>query len=307
MPSRARKKPPPKRAKRSLLARRQLSIPRLQLEPHHLDIAALALVACGIFLAGVAYLHWSGGALGSNAVLAMRFVLGALGYAVPAAMLVGGGLILARELRPPGRPMRTGTLCLIAALTLILAAGTLGIGPGMARGHEFWQPHAFESRGGAVGQAELWLASHLISTLGAQILSIFLLIAGLLLVSGATVAGVIRMTGEGVAESSRALRRTTLDGRQGLRGLATRHPADRASAAAAEEAARESAAALDELVPPEPDTAELVVRATHVEAPPIEPQDDEPVQADEDEARAGRTEAEAVIARFWVAGPGTAT
>ncbi len=282
MASRARKKPPPKRAKRSLLARRQLSISRLQLEPHHLDIAALALVACGIFLAGVAYLHWSGGALGSNAVLAMRFVLGAVGYAVPAGMLLGGGLLLARELRPPGRPMRTGTLCLTAALTLMLAAGTLGIGPGMAHGHGFWQPHVFESRGGAVGQAEVWVASHLLSTLGAQILSVFLLIAGLLLVSGATLAGLVRLTGEGVAETSRALLRTTHDGRQGLRGRMAGQSADQASGTAADEAARESAAALDALVPPEPDTAELVVRATHVEAPPIDPSDDDSVRAEED-------------------------
>ena len=64
------------------------------------------MIACGIFLAGVAYLHWSGGALGSAAVLAMRFAFGALGYAVPAALLLAGGLILARDLRPPARPMR---------------------------------------------------------------------------------------------------------------------------------------------------------------------------------------------------------
>ncbi len=283
MASRARKKPPPKRAKRSLLARPQLALSRLQLEPHHLDIAALALVACGIFLAGVAYLHWNGGALGSSAVRAMRFVFGLLGYAVPAALLLGGGLILARELRPPGRPMRTGTLCLTAALTLALAAGTLGIGPGPAYGHAFWQPHAFEARGGIVGQAEFWAASRLISTLGAQILGVFLLIAGVLLVSGATIAGLVRLTGVGVAETSRALKRTTVDGRQSLHALAARAPTEAASLQAADEAAGVSAAALDEIVPPEPDTAELVVRATHVEAPPIEPEDAEQEGSDDDE------------------------
>ena len=35
-----------------------------------------------------------------------------------------------RELRPPVRPMRTGVICLIAAITLALAAGTAGLGPG---------------------------------------------------------------------------------------------------------------------------------------------------------------------------------
>ncbi len=265
MAKRARKKRPPKRAQRSLLAPRRPRLPSLRLEPQHLDIVALGLIACGIFLAGVAYLHWSGGALGSAVVLALRFTLGALGYAVPAALLAAGGLILARELRPPGRPMRTGTLCLTAAITLALAAGI--IGPGAAHGQAFWHPHVFEARGGIVGQAELWVASHLISNLGAQILSVFLLIAGLILVSGATLAGVIRATGTGVTQTGRALRRSTEQRRRGASpsGDPAGEPPGPASAPAPP-----AAAAFDAVTPPDPDTAELVVRATHVEAPPID-------------------------------------
>ena len=104
------------------------------LEAHHVDIFALALIAMGIFLGGVAYAHWAGGALGDGAVRATRFVFGALGYAVPAALAAAGALVLAREFRPPARPMRTGTICLVAALTLALAAGTLGLGPGRGGG-----------------------------------------------------------------------------------------------------------------------------------------------------------------------------
>ena len=131
----ARRKPkrkaPPKRARRSLLASRPaLALPVL--EPHHFDIIGLALIAVGMFLGGVAYLGWAGGALGSGAVTAVRFVFGALGYAVPAALVAGGALVLMRELRPPARPMRTGVMCLTASVTLALAAGTLGIGPGQA-------------------------------------------------------------------------------------------------------------------------------------------------------------------------------
>ncbi len=265
MPPRARKKPPPKRAKRSLLARRQLTIPRLQLEPHHLDIIGLALIACGIFLAGVAYLHWAGGALGSNAVLAMRFVFGALGYAVPVALLLAGALVLARELTPPARPMRAGVICLTAALTLGLASGTLGIGPGVAGGHLFWKAHVIEARGGIVGEAELWMASHLISNLGAQILAVFLFIAGSILVSGATLAGIVRVTGVGVAETSRALKRST----DHLAATTTRTRAARASTEAGRIATGEGPGEFEPVLPPEPVTSELVVRATHVEAPPI--------------------------------------
>ena len=62
-------------ATRSLLAARP-SLPRIALEPHHVDIAGLAFIALGVFLGGVAYLGWSGGALGDGAVNAMRFAFG---------------------------------------------------------------------------------------------------------------------------------------------------------------------------------------------------------------------------------------
>jgi S-DNA-T family DNA segregation ATPase FtsK/SpoIIIE len=268
----ARRKPkrkaPPKRARRSLLASRPtLSLPVL--EPHHVDIIGLALIALGVFLGGVAYLGWAGGTLGGGAVSAVRFVLGALGYAVPTALVLVGVLILMRELRPPVRPMRTGAVCLTAALTLALAAGTFGIGPGRVPQDHFWQSEWFKTRGGIVGQGELWVVSHLLSTLGAHILAVFLFIAGLILVSGATLASIVRVTGAGVSTTSRALRRSTED--LAARRTATRGP--RPATAAAQ------SAALDEvpepLLPPELDTAELVVRATHVEAPPIHAGDDE--------------------------------
>ena len=264
MATRKRKKPPPRRARRSLLASRpSLSIPRLQLESHHLDIIALALIAIGIFLAGVAYLHWSGGTLGNGAVKAARFVLGELGYAVPAALVGAGALLLVRELHSGGRPMRAGAACLVASLTLALAAGTLGLGPGAAHGTAFWHPASFEARGGIVGQAELWVASHLLSTLGAHILAMFLLVAGIMLVTGATASGLLRVTGTSMAGSGRALMRSTEE------LMATmRRPAAKGARTFAD--CPEPGPDYDPVLPPEPDTSEVVVRASHVEAPPIE-------------------------------------
>jgi DNA segregation ATPase FtsK/SpoIIIE, S-DNA-T family len=264
MAARKRSKTPPKRATRSLLgARPSLRLPRpAQLEPHHVDILALGLIAVGILLGGVAYAGWDGGTLGNGAVTAMRFVLGALGYVVPAALVVSGALLLARELRPPVRPLRTGSMCLTASVTLALAAGTLGVGPGAAPADEFWRASVFEDRGGVVGQAELWVSSHLISTLGADILAVFLFVAGLILVTGAGVAGVVRATGARVAGTTRVIRRTT----GGVSASVARRPATAAARARAGQA--DAAEPAEPLLPPEPDTSELVVRATHVEAPP---------------------------------------
>ncbi|MGH2881858.1 MAG: DNA translocase FtsK, partial [Solirubrobacteraceae bacterium] len=265
MAARKRSKTPPKRATRSLLAARpSLHLPRpAPLEPHHVDIAALGLIALGILLGGVAYAGWDGGALGNGAVTGLRFLLGALGYVVPAALLLGGALVLAREVRPPVRPLRTGLLCLTASITLALAAGTLGVGPGAAPAGELWRAASFENRGGILGQALLWVTSHLISTVGADILAVFLFVAGLILVTGAGVAGVVRTTRAGVAGTTRVIRRST----EGMSASATRRPATAAARMRSAEAFDEEPAEL--LLPPEPDTSELVVRATHVEAPPI--------------------------------------
>ena len=280
-PKPRRKSPPPARARRSVLASRP-TLRSVALEPHHVDVLALALIAIGSFLGGVAYVHWSGGALGNGSVTAFRFVFGALGYAIPVVLVSAGGLILIRELRPPTRPLRTGLICLVAALTLAYAAGTLGIGPGEVSAREFWRAASFETRGGVLGQAELWVSSHLLSQLGADILAVFLLLAGLILVSGATLAGVVRATGTGVVETGRAVRRssdslTTVARRPAT--AAARNPSDIHVSDQRDRlldsdlpggAEGTGGAGSESLLPPEPETAELIVRATHVEAPPIQ-------------------------------------
>jgi S-DNA-T family DNA segregation ATPase FtsK/SpoIIIE len=256
MAARTRKKSP-RRSQRSLLGGLPQFRP-LDLSAHQVDVIALALVAVGVFLAAVAYANVSGGPLGRGAIDAARFLFGALGYAVPAGLVIAGGLLLARELRLPGRPLRTGTACLVAAITLALASGMLGLGPGRLQAHAYWHAAAFERRGGILGQAEFWLASHLLSTAGAEIVAVFLCLAGLLLVTGAGAAGIVRATRDGFAGTTRVLRKTTEELTQTM-------------AARASSSWRDEVVPVPEpLLPPEPDTSELVVRATHVEAPPFE-------------------------------------
>ena len=96
------------------------------------------------------------------------------------------------------RPFRAGALCLLAASCLGLAVGTLGFGPGDGA------PVA--ERGGHLGQVMADASTRLFSDVGAHILAIFLFCAALLLLTGATVAGVLRATGEQVVETARTLR-----------------------------------------------------------------------------------------------------
>jgi S-DNA-T family DNA segregation ATPase FtsK/SpoIIIE len=228
-PTRRRRAPSrraPVRANRTLLASRPSLRGLLVLEPHQVDVLALAIVAAGIFLGGVTYLHWAGGTLGHGAVTALRFVVGRLAYAVPPALLICGALILARDLRPPQRPLRAGSLCIVLALPLAFAAGTLGLGPGPTPAGGFLATRILEARGGVLGSAEFWVAEHLLSGAGADILAVFLMIAGVILLSGATFASVILA---GRHHATMALQRSE-------RTLAGRRPATAAARARSGEA-----------------------------------------------------------------------
>jgi S-DNA-T family DNA segregation ATPase FtsK/SpoIIIE len=220
------------------------------LEQHHYDVMGLGLVAAGVFLAFPLYLRWDGGKAGEGIADGLAWAVGEVAYAVPVTLVLAGALVVLRPVLPAGmRPFRAGALCLFAALMLALAAGTLGLGPGDAR-HGFWDRDFYEHRGGIVGEALFYGASTLLATIGAHILAIFLFLAGILLLTGASLAGIVAATGSGVADTTRALRRTTA-------GLATRRDNDKGSDPLS-------------MRPPEPADADLVVRATHVEAPSLD-------------------------------------
>jgi DNA segregation ATPase FtsK/SpoIIIE, S-DNA-T family len=174
--------------------------PRLPvLEQRHLDLIGLGLVAAGVFLAFPLYLRWEGGEAGQAIVDGLTWGIGRVAWATPVALVAAGVLLVMRPALPAGvRPFRAGALCLLGSACLGLAVGTLGLGPG-DRG-----PVA--ERGGHLGQVMADGATRLFSEVGAHILAAFLFCAALLLLTGATVAGVLRATGEQVVETARTLR-----------------------------------------------------------------------------------------------------
>ncbi|HEY3190674.1 MAG TPA: DNA translocase FtsK [Solirubrobacteraceae bacterium] len=186
-------------------ARARRSSPRLPiLEQRHLDLIGLGLVALSVFLAFVLYGGWQGGRAGEALVEGLGWLVGAVRYLAPVAFAVTGAVLVLRPVLPAVRPFRSGGICLFAALTLALAAGTLGLGPGggLVRWDRWW----VAPRGGLAGETLYWLASTLFSDVGAHIIALFLFVAGVLLLTGATVAGVLRATGSHVADTTRALR-----------------------------------------------------------------------------------------------------
>ncbi len=217
------------------------------LSPHQLDLLGLGLAALGVFLAFVLYLGSAGGSVGGAARDGLRLLLGQVAYGVPVALVAGGLLVVARTLVPAVRPVRTGVACLFAGVSLALAAGTLGLGSRTGAGP--WARATLDGNGGALGAALYWASSHLFSDVGSHIIAIFLFLAGLLLISGVTIAGLLGAAGRGVAQA------------------ATLAPRTRETESAAPRATTRKP---EPLVPPEPEDERLVVRATHVEAPSLD-------------------------------------
>jgi DNA segregation ATPase FtsK/SpoIIIE, S-DNA-T family len=198
--------PARKSAKRRSKSRAQRSPlpwpPRLPvLEQRHLDLIGLGLVAAGVFLAFPLYMAWEGGEAGQAIIDGLTWAVGRVAWGTPVALVAAGGLLVLRPVLPAGvRPFRAGALCLLAAACLGLAVGTLGLGPGDGA--------PVDERGGHLGQVMADASTRLFSDVGAHILALFLFVAALLLLTGATVAGVLRATGEQMVETTRALRPT---------------------------------------------------------------------------------------------------
>ncbi len=219
-------------------------------EQHHLDLIGLGLVAFATFLAFVLYMGEAGGQVGGAAKEALRFLLGGAAYLAPPALCATGAILVLRPLLPSVRPFRTGAICLVLGVTLGLAAGSLGLGPGTASHAPLLDPDYVSDRGGALGELLYVSSSTLFSDLGAHIIFLFLMTGGVLLVTGASIAGVVKATSERVSSTTQRVRSA------GARTTAV--------------LAREPGAQPRSERPPEPPDVEPVVHATHVEAPAID-------------------------------------
>jgi S-DNA-T family DNA segregation ATPase FtsK/SpoIIIE len=225
----------------------------------------LALVAVGVFMGFVMYAGWDGGRVGHGLAVGLGWTLGRARGLTPIALIVGGGAMLMAPVLPALRPLRTGGLCLGAAIVLALAAGTLGVSAGTPEGAE-WSTSFLSSRGGALGELMYVAAHRLVQEVGVDILVVFLLIVGVILLTGASLAAALRATGSGMVDTTRMLR--TL-------------------ASTAETKVRS-----ESLHPPEPAPEDLIVRAMPSEEPfreellePMDPWAPEPVVNDIEEER----------------------
>jgi DNA segregation ATPase FtsK/SpoIIIE, S-DNA-T family len=230
------------------------------LEQRHWDVIGLALVAFAAFFACVFYLGWSGGQVGEAMADGFLFLFGGLGYLTPVALFAAGTLMVVRPLMEAVHPFKTGLACLAAALLLGLAAGSLGLGPGDTPRDGFLDAAYLRRHGGLTGEALFWTSSTLFSDAGAHILFVFLLLAGLLLVTGASIAGLMTATRDAATSTTERVRGAT----RALSAAATA-PLPRGPLPG-----DPMPGVREPVEPPEPVDTEPVVRATHVEAPALD-------------------------------------
>jgi S-DNA-T family DNA segregation ATPase FtsK/SpoIIIE len=204
-------KPKARKGRRPPTLAERFALPRLpRLEQRHLDVVGLAFVAASIFFALVFWLRWDGGKVGEGLAQVLIWLFGGVAYLTPVALFGLGAVLVVRPLLKTVRPFKTGALCLFTALVLGLAAGSLGLGPDTpARHGAFAQREYFEGHGGVVGEALFWFTRTLFSTFGAHMIFVFLLLTGVLLLTGGTVSGIIAATRESVASTTRRVKRST--------------------------------------------------------------------------------------------------
>ena len=180
------------------------------LEQRQLDLIGLALVALATYLFCVLYMGWDGGSVGGAAEDTLAYVAGAGAGVVTIAIAACGVALVLKPFISAPRAVNAGATCVLAALLLALAAGTLGMGPDGPPREGYFDPDFFTEHGGILGETLYWSTTTLFQRIGAHIIAVLLLVAGLLLLSGSTVAGLLRSSAQLAGRAG-----------DGARGLAT--------------------------------------------------------------------------------------
>jgi S-DNA-T family DNA segregation ATPase FtsK/SpoIIIE len=147
----------------------------------HPELIGLGLVALGVFLAAVLWAGWNGGYVGGWVSDGLDALIGSAAFALPAALVIVGSLMVARSDLVDVRPFRTGLLVISLGLML-----TLG-----------------EANGGYLGTALGGGLGLALGRTGAVIVGVLALLAGALLVTGASAGAIIRRSGSAVHHAAR--------------------------------------------------------------------------------------------------------
>ena len=170
------------------------------------EITGLGLVGLGAFLGMTLFLGISVGPLGNGLETVVRLGVGRA-VALAPLVLVGLGLsvIFGWEI-VTRRPFQLGAGVLAGALLLALAAGSFGLGGRTRIG--WFDPTVMQGRGGFAGELEYFVTAHTIGGAATTLLVFLGLVAGAILVTGASLSLLLRRSGTGAAVAGRAVGRS---------------------------------------------------------------------------------------------------
>jgi len=151
---------------------------------HHPELIGLGLAAAGLFLSTLVYLGWEGGRAGGGIVDGLWAVVGDAAYLLPAALVIVGSLMLGRSKLVEVHPFRWGLGSLALGVFLLLADSGGYIGTGLE-----------EVIGTLIGRTGMLIAGAALS------------LAGVLLLSGASVGAMVQRSGGAVKRAHSAARR----------------------------------------------------------------------------------------------------
>jgi DNA segregation ATPase FtsK/SpoIIIE, S-DNA-T family len=167
-----------------------------------LDLLGIAALGLAVYLGYVLYLGWDGGRIGDGSETALSYAVGAGALVFPVALGLAGIGLIVRPLLPSPGALAVGVVAIAAGLLLALAAQTAGLGPGGTR-EELFDPAFFPDHGGALGEVLYWATTTLFQRLGAHIIAVVLLLAGLLLVWGRSISDLIGAGRRGLEHAKR--------------------------------------------------------------------------------------------------------
>jgi S-DNA-T family DNA segregation ATPase FtsK/SpoIIIE len=147
----------------------------------HPELIGLALAFVGAFLAIPLWLGWDGGIVGAKIVSGLDGLVGSARLGVPLVLLVVGGLLVGRSSLLAVRPFRTGLVVVVLGLMTILG----------------------EDQGGASGEALQLIFGRLLGDTGTAILGLFALVAGGLLLTGASLGAILRRSAHAARHTAR--------------------------------------------------------------------------------------------------------
>ncbi|MGH3029726.1 MAG: DNA translocase FtsK [Gaiellaceae bacterium] len=174
------------RPKSPARVRKTKRVRRGRAQHQHHELLGLGLFCLGLFLAFVTWLDGSGGIVGEKIDQGLDALVGSARVGVPVVLVALGGLMVARASLVDVKPFRTG-LVLASTGAMVL----LGV-----------------ERGGGVGQAFDAVLGRLLGGTGTFILGLFLLWAGALLLTGASLGAILRRSARVARDTAAAARRT---------------------------------------------------------------------------------------------------